>query len=343
MKKILIDCRYLKMSGIGRVLEGYIDYLPTIASKYDLEFGFLGKQDVLKEFNIEKNIIIDTNNPVSRKGLSISSMVNQYDCFFTPSFIIPFGIKIPTFSMIHDLLFLDYRELTNGKIDYFIKKYFYKRCLKKSKHIFTVSNFTKDRIKANFPSYNKSITVVYNGLSKSLIEYKQQNDIETLVKEDYIVFVGNIKKHKGISTLIDAVKTTNVKLYLIGEKENFITSEKDVLNVDLPNICFTGRISDFELFSLISKAKFLVQPSIYEGFGLPPLEAMALGTKPIVSDIEVFKELYSKYDVIFFNVGSSDDLRNKIVGNLNNYELNAIDLSDFDYEKSIEIIVKKMI
>ena len=66
------------------------------------------------------------------------------------------------------------------------------------------------------------------------------------------------------------------------------------------NVEFTGRLTDEELLPAIARAKYLVLPSVYEGFGLPPLEALVLGTQPIVSDIPVFREVYEGFPVVFF-------------------------------------------
>jgi len=61
----------------------------------------------------------------------------------------------------------------------------------------------------------------------------------------------------------------------------------------------------------LAESALLIQPSLYEGFGLPPLEAMILGTHAMISDIPVFREIYSDFPVVFFKAGDSNDLKNK--------------------------------
>jgi len=63
----------------------------------------------------------------------------------------------------------------------------------------------------------------------------------------------------------------------------------------------------------LSEAALLVQPSLYEGFGFPPLEALVLGTRALISDIPVFKEIYEGFPVVFFHAGDAEDLKNKMV------------------------------
>ena len=129
-------------------------------------------------------------------------------------------------------------------------------------------------------------------------------------KENNIIYVGNVKPHKGINILLDAFSKLDngYQLKIIGQKENFLVgSEFD--ESKYKNVVFTGRLSDDELLDEISKAKYLVQPSLYEGFGIPPLESIYLNTIPIISSIDVFKEVYKDLSVIFFT--DTEDLKNE--------------------------------
>lgn len=217
--------------------------------------------------------------------------------------------------MLHDVIFLDIKNINNGFKDYIIKKHLIKRGVKKSKNIYTVSNFTKERIINYYPKQKNKIKIIYADVSKGFKNYDKSYS-----KEDYVIYVGNIKENKGLKYLIEAFKDiNNYKLVIVGNKDKFRSSDKSVLNIDNPDINFTGYISDDELKEKIAKAKFLIQPSTYEGFGLPPLEAMYLGTKVIMSDIDVFKEIYKDFDVIYFKNKDSLDLKNKILNS--NYNL----------------------
>ena len=285
---IAVDCRYIGKSGIGRVCEGIIDNLDYSVHNFYL----IGNPEKLSNYKYA-TIIEDKTDPYSFKGLlSFDKKLNKIcDALIIPNFIIPFGVKIPIHSVMHDLAFLDVKETTKGFKDKLIKKILLKRCMKNSKSIATVSNFTKLRCEFYYKKLAKKCYVNYVGLCKDILN----SNIQNLEKNNNIIFVGNVKPHKGLKTLIEAYKKlgeTNLKLKIIGEKENFAVG-LDVSDVNVDGIEFTGRISDEELFNEIASAKALVLPSWYEGFGLPPLEALYFGTKPIISDIEFFKEIYN--------------------------------------------------
>lgn len=338
--KIAIDCRYLGKSGIGRVCEGIIDNLDYS----EHSFYLIGNKEKLNKYN--KAIIIEDNsNPYSKKGLikfNKKRINKECDCIIIPNFLIPLGIKIPVHSVMHDLIFLDVKETVNGKIDYLIKKTLLKRCMKKSKTIACVSNFTKSRCEFYFKKYSNKCYVNYNGLSKDLIEYEKTHKAEN--KENTIIYVGNIKRHKGLHTLLDAfskIDDPTMKLKIIGEREGFITG-LDLNEKDYPNVIFTGRLDNEELYSEIQKAKFLVQPSVYEGFGLPPLEALFLGTQPIISNIPVFKEIYQRLPVIFFD--DVNDLCNKLCQSVKNEDKNYREfiLENYNYRKFVARLTEKL-
>ena len=294
---VAIDCRYIGKSGIGRVCQGIIENLDYSENKYYL----IGNRQKLSAFT-DAEIIEDNTEPYSKSGLLkfAKERVNkECDCLIIPNFLIPLGIKVPVHSVMHDLIFLDLKITTNGFFDRAVKKYLLKRCIKKSKTVACVSNFTKSRCEYYYKKLADKCYVNYQGLSQTLLSYctGRQYPVE---KQNKIVYVGNVKPHKGLKTLLSAFENCEgLTLKIIGERDNFLTGLK-LDESKFENVEFTGRISDAELFDEVRTSKFLVLPSQYEGFGIPPLEALCLGTQPIVSDIEVFREVYDGLPVIFF-------------------------------------------
>lgn len=97
---------------------------------------------------------------------------------------------------------------------------------------------------------------------------------------------------------------------------------------------------------LVSEAKALVQPSLYEGFGIPPFEAICLGTDIIISDIPVFKELYAEVPNSFFKAGDADDLADKLLTFKPNDRLDELKtslLKKYNYHNTSEIILNAIL
>lgn len=337
--KIAVDCRYLGKSGIGRVLEGILDNLNYSGHKFYL----VGDEKKLDKYE-EAVIIDDKTNPFTKKGLfkfNKKRINKECDCIIIPNFIIPLGIKIPVHSIMHDLIFLDIKETVNGKSDYLIKKYLLKRCMKKSVTIACVSAFTKSRCEYHFKKYSHKCYVNYNGLSKDIQEFGK--NFECVNKDDTVVYVGNIKRHKGLNTLLAAfaeAEKSGLKLKIIGEKEGFLTGLK-LDETAYKNVEFTGRLDNDALYKEIGKAKYLIQPSVYEGFGLPPLEALYLGTQPILSDIEVFKEIYSGFPVKFF--ADTADLAQLMQTEPDKINCRNAILEKFSFSKFVKILMYNVI
>lgn len=319
--KIAIDCRMYNSSGIGTYIR---EILPHMLETEN-QFLLIGKKNELKEYeDLTNTDIQECDIPIfspTEVFFFPTKKINECDVFYTPNYNIPGGIKIPIYSTIHDVIFLDMPELTS-KLGYLIRKIFYKRAYYLSKTIFTVSNFSKKRIEYHLGN-KKDIVVTYNGVSKHILE----DDGTVYEKKDYIIFVGNIKKHKGLKTLLLAYKEAKKEgltssLVIVGNQNNFKTKDDEVIEILKESkdkgIIFTGYIDNKKLKKLLAEAKVLVQPSLYEGFGIPPIEALALGTPVIVSNIEVFKEIFKNKKIAIFK--DANEL--KYLLNSSNYQKN---------------------
>jgi glycosyltransferase involved in cell wall biosynthesis len=181
---------------------------------------------------------------------------------------------------------------------------------------FTVSFFSKSRIE-HYLGTRKPVIVTYSAIGRVFLSF----DTGNIKKQDTLVFIGNIKKHKGLHYLIDAFGEARKeglkhKLVIAGSLDNFRTRDDEIMkkiaSLGREAVEFTGPVPDRELLRILSEASLLVQPSLYEGFGLPPLEAMFLGTGALVSDIPVFREIYGDFPVTFFRAGDAVDLKNKL-------------------------------
>ena len=302
--KIAVDLRMSGKSGIGAFIDSMLPTLKAGAEVVEIKPG-------IKPFSLKEMLFFP-------RGLI--KKINECDVYFSPYCNVPGrlfsrGIKVPIFTTIHDVIFLDLPLA--GKLGTLARKLIYQRAINKSKELFTVSEFSKGRIQARLRC-KKNITVVYSGVP--LYNEEAAGGFDSARKTDTIIFVGNIKAHKGIKTLIPAfIKAREIlagqsgskaqkaprpsdaslpRLLIVGSKENFRTSdtELDALmrEAEKKGIEFTGFVPDEKLKTLIEEARLLVQPSLYEGFGVPPLQALYSGTRAVISDIPVFKEIYGR-------------------------------------------------
>lgn len=311
--KIAIDCRYIGKSGIGTYIENVVNKI--LAEHAEHQYLFICEKGNRLAKNKDAEILETDIQPFSLSELMCFpvSQINKCDAYFSPYINIPGGIEIPVYSTIHDVVFFDVKGLVSP-FGAFVRRFYYKRAIRLSKKIFTVSEFSRERILYHFPT-DKEIVVTGNGISKT-IEESQTTEVEN---KDFYLFVGNIKRHKGLQTLVRAFELARNKglksrLVIVGNSEKFRTRDKELATIlnRSSSVEFTGWVTNEQLIKLITEAKALIQPSLYEGFGIPPLEALYLGTNAIISDIPVFKEVYAELPVTFFRVGDVEDLADKL-------------------------------
>jgi glycosyltransferase involved in cell wall biosynthesis len=351
---IAIDCRMIDASGVGVYLRGCLPFF--LQSGHN--FLLLGNAAQLHSYASNTNVkIIDCNvGPFSLKESfffppKTARQINGADVYFVPFFNVPCGIKIPVYTTIHDIIFPDMPHLLS-KTGLAARMWFFRRAFAKSRKIFTVSEFSKSRIE-HYLEVEKPVIVTHSAIQPVFLEYRA--NLRNITKKETIVFIGNIKKHKGLDYLLDAfhqVRNEGLphKLIIIGSKENFRTSDNAVLQKIevIGAVSFTGFVSDEKLMEYLSTAALLVQPSLYEGFCLPPLEAMVLGTHALIADIPVLKEIYADYPVTFFRAGDGNDLKEKMMKLL--LEKNEPSpvlpeqlLLKYTFEKTSSIIMKELV
>ena len=350
--KIAVDLRMSGKSGIGAFIDSMLPTLKAGAEVVEIKPG-------IKPFSLKEMLFFP-------RGLI--KKINECDAYFSPYCNVPGrlfsrGIKVPIFTTIHDVIFLDLPLA--GKLGTLARKAIYQRAINKSREIFTVSEFSKGRIQARLRC-KKNITVVYSGVP--LYNEEAAGGFDSARKTDTIIFVGNIKAHKGIKTLIPAfIKAREIlagqsgskaqnaprpseaslpRLLIVGSKENFRTSdtELDALmrEAEKKGIEFTGFLPDEKLKTLIEEARLLVQPSLYEGFGVPPLQALYSGTRAVISDIPVFKEIYGSLPVTFFKAGDADDLARKIAAAYSDQSPFAPVERVYSYRFSAQAVLKRI-
>lgn len=195
---------------------------------------------------------------------------------------------------ICDLSFLKNPKWFSKKF-YFYYKFLIPELIKKSLKIITISKFSKDEIIKFLDVPESKIKVIYCGISEEFFSSLDASTEISKTKKKYILTVSSLNPRKNLKQLIIAFKRLNLtdcQLIIVGAEYN-IFSRNDLKNLTGKNrnIIFKGYISDNELRSLYQRAILFVFPSYYEGFGLPPLEAMACGCPVVVSNVASLPEV----------------------------------------------------
>ncbi|MCJ7547015.1 MAG: glycosyltransferase family 4 protein [Deltaproteobacteria bacterium] len=195
---------------------------------------------------------------------------------------------------IFDLSFLINPEWFSKKF-YYYYQFLIPKIAKNSLKIITISEFSKKEIIRLLHIPEQKIKVIYCGVDT---KFRQKISVNELLKnrpKNYILSVLSLEPRKNIHNLILAFKKIglpDIQLILVGSRSNVFANNKlkDIIH-SKKNIFFTGYLSDDELIRLYSEAKLFVYPSYYEGFGLPPLEAMACGCPVVVSNAASLPEV----------------------------------------------------
>lgn len=159
-------------------------------------------------------------------------------------------------------------------------------CGRRHRRILTVSGFSREQIADAGVAPRDKVTVIHNGCDHVLADKADNAIVERLglARHDYVLGLSSMQAHKNIAVLLRAFSHPNLKdrtLVLFGS-----TPREAFVKAGLPvgeNVVFAGRVSDGELRALYENAQVFAFPSTTEGFGLPPLEAMRLGTPAIVA------------------------------------------------------------
>jgi glycosyltransferase involved in cell wall biosynthesis len=344
--RIGIDARFF--GSIGKGLGRYTQKLIEELEKIDISneyFVFLRKANwdeyQVKNPNFHK-VLADVSWYTLEEQLKMPKILRKYklDLVHFPHFNIPLGYRRKFVVTIHDLILLEFptkRATTLGPIKYFFKNIAYHTVIayavSKSQRVISISQYTKESILKNFRGVTSSkIQVVYEGIDLGRFNSLQKEKYDFakygLKKKKYLLYVGNAYPHKNIQGFVQAFDTLkkderykDLKLVLVGKEDYFFGQIKDIVK-DLAtksDIVFSGFVPDKQLIDLYENCALYVFPSLYEGFGLPPLEAMASGATVLCSDKTCLPEIFGK-SVVYFDPANSKNFVDKLSFVLENLE-----------------------
>lgn len=296
MKKIGIDVRltYYRQGGIAEYMRQLTSALAALAPPYRFH--------LLHNFRAQETLAFQRGNyytPCHHRlegiALGVEIFPRRFDLLHSPDFIPPlFGARRYVIT-IHDLAFLLYANIqTADSLRYYAGQI--QRAVRQADHIIAVSYTTRDDLIRLLHVPAEKITVIWEGIHPG---FRVLEHPVVELPDDYLLFVGTIEPRKNIPNLLQGYailksrQKTVPKLVLAGQKgwlseESFAAIEGLGLQQD---VIWLGGVPFNELPALYNRAKILVYPSLYEGFGFPPLEAMACGTPTITSDRGALKEI----------------------------------------------------
>ena len=329
LKKICIDCRMINSSGIGTYIRNII---PEVINEFnDVKFYLLGNESKILNSNLFKfkNIeIIEFEAPIySIKEQIIYPFIIPKDVqlFWSIHYNFPVFYKGNLLVTIMDVAHLALDEFNSSIIKSLYANFMFKQIASRASSLIYISKFSKKQFNeyVGKPLGNEFVTLL--GVGDGWFNIPEEN--LNILSKPYILSVGNVKPHKNLGRLIDAFKKIshkiNHKLVIVGKNEGFITGDntlKDKIKGLNDRIIFTGEVGESELKQYFKNADIFVFPSLYEGFGLPPLEAMASGL-PVISSPNASLTEVCGDAAIYFNPNSAEDLAEKLLNIIIDKEL----------------------
>lgn len=292
------------------------DDIKIIIREEDLkDYGFVNSKSLLIFKNVknskDRNLFEQIYIPKLIREKFKDSIVHYPDSM-APIFLKSKKIVIT----VHDLAF---KTLSNAftKKTILWKNFMTNISVNKSNKIIAITNFSKSELVKYYKNIDYKIHVVHNGFNNlSETEICADNvskRVRDMCLNKYILTVSTISPRKNIDTLIKAFNLIKdrhkVNLLIVGSNGWLYESIYDL--VDSLNLkdraIFTGKVNDDELKYLYKNAGVFVYPSLYEGFGLPPLEAMSYGVKTVVSDVQCLREVLGN-KCIYFDPKNEEEL-----------------------------------
>ncbi len=308
--KIAIDARKWRDYGIGTYVRNLVRHLAHLdrATTY---FLFCDRADEAHLRDLAENFVpvVETSGKYSlAEHLSIPRKLHNLgvDLFHSPHYVLPLLTTKPSVVTVHDCIHLLFPQYLPSRAAFHYARFMMGSAVRRSRLVFTVSEASRRDILRFYPDANpERVQVVPNAIDESLLEDPGEEEIER-VKERYqirgrfVLYVGNIKPHKNLDRLVAAFASLKkrsgfeeVKLLIIGDQlhqQGFLRRAVESAGVR-QDVRFFGFVPDTTLAALYRLASVFAFPSLYEGFGLPPLEAMACGTPVVTSRISSLPEV----------------------------------------------------
>ena len=335
---IVVNARFLTQQVTG-VQRFSIELSIRLKRIFGSEISFVAPQNIIQEDIAEELSVI-------KVGTHIGHFWEQWDL---PNYLnrvgkpllinwgntgpVMYNNKVTT---LHDITFIRYPRTFSFKFR-LLYKLLIPQVIRTSKHLFTVSEFSKKEIAGYYNLPLNKISVIYNAVS-----------------DKYLLVVSSVKDNKNFLAALDSFlllseRVPELKMYVIGETKSRSFNDMDLsLYKKESRIKFLGRVSDVQLVKLYSNACAFIFPSFYEGFGIPVLEAQACGCPVISSNTSSLPEVLLDSAILceptdiqgmaksMVTLVKEENMRNEYI------RKGFINVARFDWESSCKMISDKL-
>lgn len=343
--KIAINCSFCQPRG-GGITEYIINLTNNLAridndneyilyvlkDMYDFCLSKLPSRFKIKIMPYENNLkSIIKRSIFSQSFWYEEERQERFDLFHSPFFYAPKFKNAKLLLTVHDLRLYRFPSTYNF-LRYVYLQYVVKQSIKRADRIISISQFTKNEI-VNLCKVNpEKINVILEAINRDkfneniLSNYQLDQNLSQLSYSRFLLSVGHIEPRKNYKRLIDAfnilkqdIKNKDLKLVIVGKPNNSASPIiKKMKNTN--DVIYLNFVSYQLLLWLYKNASLFIFPSIYEGFGFPPMEAGSLGTLSVVSNVSSIPEVCGDCS-IYFDPYNINDIANKISEGLYNTKL----------------------
>ena len=303
------DARKLHDYGIGTYIRNILRELARMDR--ETEYVLICQQldrDLAGSLGENFRVAIDSSKPYSvREQISIPWTVlrSNAQLFHEPHYVLPPLARTRSVVTIHDCIHLRFPQYLPNRAALTYARTQMGSAARRADHILTVSEASKRDILHYFDVPPEKISVIYNAIHEHFAVPPPEENIRRVaeryqLQDGFVLYVGNVKPHKNLERLLDAFHLLHqmpgleaVKLVMIGDEiSRHSRLRRAVHRYNLHKyVRFLGFLPDEMLAVVYRLASVFVFPSLYEGFGLPPLEAMASGTPVVTSNVSSLPEV----------------------------------------------------
>ncbi|MDD5585296.1 MAG: glycosyltransferase family 1 protein [Candidatus Omnitrophica bacterium] len=313
--KVFFDARMITHPGIGRYIRSIV---PLLKGNAGIELTLLGNREAIKRYlNVEESVI-DFNYPIysiqEQIGYCRIKKIIGDNVLHIPHYNIPFLARFNLVVTLHDLIHIMY---PGGARNKFACVYMYcamRRSLRVAKKIICVSAATRDSIQKIFNPQRKNLEVISEGISDVFFKIVDAGYLKNVkarfnLPDNFILYVGSIRKHKNIDSLLAAFTRLkkiipSVMLVLVGKLAQKLDCAQE-------GVMYLGEVPDEDLVGIYNCASVFCNLSLYEGFSLTLLEAQKCAVPVVCSDIPVHRDTADK-GAIFVPATDVDQIKDAL-------------------------------